>query len=59
MGSKKVSTKKAPMPRSNTRIFEHQMEFIKAEAHRSKGQYSEGDIHRQLLDEAITNRKKK
>lgn len=47
------------MPRAAARIFQHQADFIKAEARKSKGTFTEGDIHRQLLDEAINNRKKK
>ena len=45
--------------RVNTRIFAHQDEFIKKEAKRSKGEKSEGDIHRELLDEAINSRNSK
>lgn len=51
--------KKKVMPRASARIFQHQADFIKAEAKKSKGEFTEADVHRQLLDEAITNRKKK
>lgn len=43
--------------RVNTRIFKYQDAFIKAEAKNSKGTFTEGEITRQLLDEAINNRK--
>lgn len=53
-------TKKEPMRRMvNTRIFEHQSRYIKAEAKRSKGKLTESDVFRILLDEAITSRKTK
>lgn len=51
--------KREVLHRVNTRIFGHQDAFIKAEAKRSKGTLSEGDVHRELLEEAITNRKNK
>lgn len=50
--------KNETLVRVNTRIFPHQDEYIKKEAERSKGELTEGDVTRQLLDEAITNRKK-
>lgn len=49
---------KDTLVRVNTRIFAHQDEYIKSEAKRSKGELSEGDVTRALLDEAISNRKK-
>lgn len=45
--------------RINTRIFVYQDEFIKNEVKKSKGTMSEGDVTRQLLDEAINARKSK
>jgi len=59
MASTTKGEKAKPMPRAAARIFQHQADFIKAEAKKSKGKFTEGDIHRQLLDEAITRRKKK
>ena len=53
------SKKKPKLHRVNTRIFDHQDTFIKSESKKSKGEKSEGDVHRELLDEAIINRKKK
>lgn len=47
------------MPRTFARIRQDQVDFIKAESKRSKGEFSEAEVHRQLLDEAITNRKQK
>lgn len=51
--SKKADTLK----RVNTRIFERQDAFIKAEVKRSKGTKTEGEVTRELLDEAIAARK--
>lgn len=51
------SITKQKTKRVNTRIWEHQDAFIKKEAEKSKGELSEGDVHRALLEEAITNRK--
>lgn len=59
MTSKTKAQKAKPMPRAAARIFQHQADFIKAEAKKSKGTLTEGDVHRQLLDEAINNRKTK
>lgn len=50
---------KKPMPRAAARIFQHQADFIKAEARKSRGEFTEGVVHRQLLDEAIISRKEK
>ncbi len=58
MGSK-TSTPKVSMHRVNTRIFAHQDAFIKNEVKKSKGKQGEGEVHRALLDEAISNRKNK
>jgi hypothetical protein len=57
MSSNNSTQKKEILHRVNTRIFASQDAFIKAEAKKSKGQLSEGDVHRALLEEAITNRK--
>lgn len=57
MGSNNSKPKKDTLHRVNTRIFGHQDAYIKAEAKKSKGELSEGDVHRALLDEAITSRK--
>ncbi len=46
------------MPRTFDRIRQDQLDFIKSEAKASKGELSEAEVHRQLLDEAITKRKK-
>lgn len=46
-----------PTQRTPALIFVRQAAFIKAEAKKSKGQFSDADVHRQLLDEAINNRK--
>ncbi len=43
----------------NTRIAVDQDAFIKSEVKKSKGVLTEGEVHRALLDEAITNRKNK
>jgi len=53
------ATQKKPtqMHRVNTRIFAHQDEFIKNEVKKSKGALTEGEVTRQLLDEAIISRK--
>ena len=60
MASKtKAADKKKAMPRASARIFQHQADFIKAEARKSKGEFTEGDVHRQLLEEAIISRKEK
>ncbi len=54
-----------PLQRINTRIFKSQHEYVKNEVIKSrKGRgptwgISEGDVYRTLLQEAITNRKKK
>jgi hypothetical protein len=53
------TAKKAAMTRVNTRISAAQAAFIKAEARKSKGALSEGDVHRALLAEAIEARKAK
>lgn len=56
MGTSK--SKEEKMHRVNTRIFARQDNYIKAEAKKSKGKLSEGDVHRTLLNEAISNRSK-
>jgi len=53
------NTKKEPMHRVNTRIRNEQAQFIKSESKKSKGEFGEGDIHRQLLDLGITAYKSK
>jgi len=45
------------MHRFNTRIRGDQRTFIKNEVKKSKGKLTEGEVTRDLLDEAITNRK--
>lgn len=55
----KKSKENKLMPRTFARIRPDQLAFIKAEAKKSKGEFSEADVQRQLLDEAISNRKKK
>jgi len=47
------------MHRFNTRITEEQRKFIKQEVKKSKGETTEGEVTRALLDEAISNRKNK
>jgi hypothetical protein len=59
MASATKGEKAKRMPRATARIFQHQVDFIKGEAKKSKGALTEGEIHRQLLDEAIAGRKKK
>lgn len=44
--------------RLSSRIFEDQLEYIRNEAKKSKGVLTESDVLRELLDEAISNRKK-
>lgn len=50
---------KTALSRLNTRIFSHQSDFIKKEVKKSKGTLTDGDVIREMLDEAITNRKQK
>ena len=57
MASKNSTKKGEALVRVNTRIFERQDAFIKSEAKRSKGDLTEGDVTRQLLDEGISNHK--
>ena len=59
MGNKTSTQRQETLHRVNTRIFGHQDAFIKNEVKKSKGVKSEGEIHRELLDEAIKNRKAK
>lgn len=59
MASNTVIKKGRGTHRLNSRIFEDQIVFIRAEAKKSKGTLSESDVLRELIDEAITNRKKK
>ncbi len=47
------------MPRVNTKLFHHQVAYIKNLAEKSNGELTEGDVQRQLLEEAITARKGK
>lgn len=47
------NSKNERMHRVNTRIFEHQNQFIKDQVKKSRGNTSEGDIHRELLDLGI------
>lgn len=44
--------------RVNTRISEEQATYIKEQVKKSNGTLTEGEVTRQLLDEAINNRKK-
>lgn len=57
MGSQALKPKTEALHRVNTRIFISQAAFIKNEVKKSKGEMSEGDVHRALLAEAISNRK--
>ncbi len=57
--SASTKVKKETLKRVNTRIHESQDAFIKSEVKRSKGELTEGDVHRALLDEAITMRENK
>lgn len=59
MGPNTVIKQKRGVHRLNSRIFKDQNAYIQAEAKRSKGMLNESDVLRELLDEAITNRKKK
>lgn len=54
----KTDNKKA-MHRVNTRLRDDQVSFVKSEVKKSKGTLTDGDVYRLLIDEAITNRKKK
>lgn len=45
--------------RLSSRIFGDQIDYIKSEAKKSKGKLNESEVLRLLLDEAISNRKKK
>jgi len=47
------------MHRVNTRIYPEQAQFIKTESKRLSGEFSEADIHRELLDLGIEVYKKK
>lgn len=47
------------MYRLNTRIPEEIDAYVKNEVKKSKGALTEADVYRALLEEAITNRKKK
>ena len=57
MISKTVIKQKRGVHRLNSRIFDDQIAFIRLEVKKSKGMLSESDVLRELLDEAITNRK--
>lgn len=48
--------KKPSFVRLNTRVPLEQKAFIRNEAKKSKGKLTEGDVHRALLGEAISNR---
>lgn len=51
-----VKVKKVSFVRLNTRVPIEQKAYIRNEAKKSKGVLTEGDVHRELLDEAINNR---
>lgn len=59
MASNTVIKKKRGVHRLSSRIFGDQIQYIRSEAKRSKGVLNESDVLRELLDEAIINRKKK
>lgn len=59
MASNTVINKKRGVHRLNSRIFKDQIEFIRKVAEKSKGELNESDVLRELLDEAIKNRKQK
>lgn len=48
-----TSKKKSNLIRTNTRIRPDQDEYIKSKAKRSKGETTEGEITRELLDKGI------
>ncbi len=51
--------KKEPMARLNTRIPQSYVAYVRSEVKKSKGTSTEGDVYRELLGEAISNRIKK
>ncbi len=57
MASNTVLKQKRGVHRLNSRIFKDQIVFIRSEVKNSKGELTESEILRELLDEAITNRK--
>ncbi len=59
MTAKVKKLEKEPMKRVNTRIKMEHDDFIKSQVGKVEGEYTEGDVHRALLDEAITARKSK
>lgn len=59
MASNTVIKQKRGVHRLSSRIFKDQIDFIRSEVKKSKGELNESDVLRLLLDEAIINRKKK
>ncbi len=59
MTAQDIMLKKEPTRRLNSRIFISQYDFIEKEVQKSKEKMTEGEVLRQLLDEAIASRKKK
>lgn len=59
MGTKVPKAVRKAMYRLNTRIPEEIDAYVKNEVKKSKGALTEADVYRALLEEAITNRKKK
>lgn len=59
MGPKVPKAVRKAMYRLNTRIPFEIDAYVKNEVKKSKGELTEADVYRALLEEAITNRKKK
>lgn len=59
MASNTVIKQNRGVHRLSSRIFADQIVFIRVEVKKSKGTLNESDVLRQLLDEAIKNRKNK
>lgn len=59
MGTKVPKAAREAMYRLNTRIPHAIDAYVKSEVKKSKGELTEADVYRSLLEEAITNRKKK